>query len=338
MINPSFFKSRQSLGWVVIVFFVTLVSCVSSPKVAPMDSDTSPSLFKIRFQNMLGLRLYQAGCSFQNLGGVERMCQFALQNPADFFFQVGPSFSELLGERETPKERVSKRRALWKVWEIQKIGFYSVDSLDLIPSLKEFQSSHDGSSIALLSSNLVSQAGKSLFTPFLTKEISGKKIVFLSFSEKAQLQKDKAWKVEEIAVSFKNIQKQVEPQADMFYILGSLSSQTRLEISSLTPKPILFFGGALEENNTIHLEALSEKAFNVRSASFGRGFGELAVGKFQKDFWGRGKEVTVGGLDHSFWAYLLEPRELTFNECSKALKTTKPQSLSTEALEIGQSN
>jgi hypothetical protein len=338
MSNQSFIKTHQSLRWVGVAFFLTLVSCVSGPKVNSTESEIPQSIFRIRFQNMLGLKLYQAGCSFQNLGGVERMCQFALQTPADLVFQVGPSFSELLGEKETPKERVSKRRALWKVWEIQQVGFYSVDFLDLIPNLKEFQSSHEGSPISLLSSNLVSKTGKSLFIPFLTKEFLGKKIVFLSFSEKPQLQKDKDWRVEEITVSFKNIQKQVEPQADIFYILGSLSSQTRLEIASLTAKPILFFGGALEENNSTHIESLSEKAFNVRSASFGRGFGDLALGKFQKDFWGRDKEVTLGGLDHSFWAYLLESGELKFNECSKALKTTKPQSLATEALEIKQFN
>ena len=324
------------------VIALAITSCVSTPRdtLSPAFQSQSQtqsqtqSIFKLRFQNMLGLKLYYAGCSFQNLGGVERMCQFAGENPADLVFQVGPSFSELLGDPETAKERESKRNALWKIWKIQKVGFYSVDARDLAPSLTFFKNSHRGSSIALLSSNLLSKKGEFLFEPFLIKEFLGKKIVFLSFSEALEIHKEKSWKVESIEASFKRIKNDIESQADLFYILGSLSHNTRNQISSLTLKPILFLGGALEENNSTSLEPLGSKDFLAKAASFGRGFSEIAIGKYETNFWGKSPQIILGGLDHSFWSYLLEPGDLKFNECSKALETAKPQSLATEALKL----
>ncbi|MBM4303384.1 MAG: hypothetical protein FJ112_03540 [Deltaproteobacteria bacterium] len=330
MINLSFFKSRQSLGWVVIVFFVTLVSCVSSPKVAPMDSDTSPSLFKIRFQNMLGLEMYSAGCSMIADGGVERMCQYSLKNPADLVFQVGPSFSPTQIEPIPSTERQSKRNALWKSWEVQGVKFYSVDAFDLLPSLGEFLESHQGSPILLLSSNLKNEKGEYLFTPSLSFTIKEKRIGILSFSEVRDL--DKKNKVENIATAFSEVTKQMSDKVDVFYILGTLSRASRDAMTPLTSKPILFIGGELKEQNSIDIEKQGT-SFWIKAPDLGRGFGELTVGDFKKDWKGRAPQATIGGLPHSFRSSILKKGKVEFNSCSQILKTTKPQSLETEALE-----
>lgn len=259
------------------------------------------------------------------------MCQFAQNHPADWVFQIGPSFTEMLGDPETVQERESKRRALWKIWEIQKVAFYSVDAIDLNPSLQAFLKTHETSQISLVSSNIVLKNGKLPFQPFWIKEFFGKKIAFLSFSEKPEKQSDASWKVEPLEVAFEKINKEIGSQTDVFYVLGALSPTSRSQISALTSKPILFLGGSLEEDNSTHLEAEGEKDFGARTASFGRGFGELAVGNFETDLWGKPRQAELGGLSHSFWSYLLSPGELVFNECSRILEKTKPQSLPTEA-------
>lgn len=317
---------------------LAIASCVSTPVSNSVTQTSQPSIVKFRFQNMLGLKLYYAGCSFKNLGGVERLCQFAQENPSDLTFQIGPSFSELLAEPETARERESKRNALWKIWEILKVEFYSVDARDLSPSLKAFQKSHLGSQIALLSTNLVSEQNTPLFETYRKKEILGKRIVFLSFSEASESSHGKSWKVEPIQSAFQKVKKEMESQTDIFYVLGALNQSTRSEISSMTSIPVLFLGGAMEENNTIRLEPIAQKDFSARAANFGRGFGEIAVGVYEKDFWGRAPQASLGGLSHSFWSYLLEPVDLKFNQCSKILETTKPQPLPTEALKVKNSN
>lgn len=311
------------------VIALAITSCVSTG--IPPKNPEQKSTVRMRFQNMLGLKLYHAGCSFQNLGGVERMCQYSKHNPADLVFQIGPSFTELLGDNQTFQEIQSKRKALWKIWEIQKVDFYSVDPKDLIPNLKSFLDSHQHSSIQLISTNLIKPNGLYLFTPYISKDIFGKKITLVSFSEASEKQ-SKTWQTEDVVTAFEKIQKQVEGHTDIFYVLGSLSTKSREQISKLARKPVLFLGGGLEENNSVRLDPRGPRDFQARAASFGRGFGEIAVGNFEKDLWGKEPQANLAGLNHSFWSYLLEPQEVKFNECSQVLDTTKPQPLPTEAL------
>lgn len=320
-------------GFGKAVFALSLLIVFACVSINSPNADTSPrTAARLRFQNMLGLKLYHAGCSFQNLGGVERMCQFATNNPADLVFQIGPSFTELLSEIQTSAEVQSKRIALWKVWEAQKVQFYAPDYRDFRPNLNSFLDSHKNSPIQLMSSNLVDSKGDYLFESFLLRDFSNKKVAFLGFSESSLEKTGKHWKVENIGSAFTKIRNQIESKVDIFYVLGSLSQETRKIISKSTERPVVFIGGALDENNTVSFEPVGTKDFVARAASFGRGFGEVAIGSFDVDFWGKKPQAKVSGLDHSFWSYLLEPVDLKFNECSKILNSAKPNRLPTEAV------
>ena len=322
------FLKNLSIGAMTFV----IASCVSLP-TSPQSSFDFPETktVKFRFQNMLGLEIYSAGCSMINDGGVERMCQYSLENPADLVFQVGPSFSPFQIEPISITERQSKRNALWKAWEVQGVKFYSVDAFDLTPSVPDFMQSHEGSTIRLLSSNLKKAGGEYLFEPMLRFKVASKSIGVLSFTEPDKKIANGDWKVESPVSVFKALAAG-ESQSDLYYVLGSLSKTTQEAISQLTSKPILFLGGELKEQNSIEVEKRG-KYFFVKAPDLGRGFGELAVGKFEKDVWGRTPQANLGGLDHSFRAKILKKGDLQFNPCSEILKTTKPQSLSTEALE-----
>ena len=313
------------------VIALAITSCVSLP--TPKFSLQNKNIFKLRFQNMLALELYSAGCSILSYGGVEKMCEFALQNPADLVFQIGPSFSTVFFEKSTRDELQSRRTALWKVWEVQKVGFYSVDALDLQPSLADFKEAYANRSILLLSSNLKTKdLSQYLFTPYLKLDINGTKVGILAFSENSNRLQEKEWNIESIDLSFQKIGQELTADVDLFYVLGSISKSAREEIVLRSQRPVLFLGGELSERNTTHIMAENAKYFFAKTPDLGRGFGEITVGHFEKDLLGKTEQQVIGGMDHSFRASLLDAIPTTSNRCSQILKTEEPQSLTTEAL------
>jgi len=306
---------------------LAIPSCVSNQPKTLYSSESSPK--KIRFQNSLALKLYYAGCSTRNYGGVERMCQYSEQNPADLVFQIGPSFSTVLYEDTSPEEIKSKRNSLWKIFELEKVRFYSVDALDLEPSLTLFTESHRGSDVLLISSNL-KKGNNHLFEPYLIYEIYGKKIGFVSLTSTSSKATDKSFKVESQEESFKWVSEKINSQIDIFYVLGSVGPAMRKRISLLSMKPILFVGGETMENNTTKLLAEGGRDFFAKAPDFGQGFGEILVARTGKEFKSMTSSV-IGGVFHSFKAQILKEVPLKFNACSEALKLAQPQSLPTEA-------
>ena len=262
------------------VVAIAITSCVSTPSPTESNLDLPvKSVVKLRFQNMLGLEMYSAGCSMIADGGVERMCQYSLKNPADLVFQVGPSFSPTQSEPISGAERQSKRNALWKSWEVQRVKFYSVDAFDLLPSIEEFLEAHQESKILLLSSNLKNEKGEYLFNPSFQFTVEKKRIKILSFSEPREL--NEKIKVEDISTAFSEITKKQTDEIAAYYVFGTLSKTSREAITALTPKPILFVGGELKEQNSIDIEKQGN-SFWIKAPDFGRGFGELTVGYFKK--------------------------------------------------------
>ena len=237
------------------VIALAITSCVSNQSKT-LDSSES-SLKKIRFQNSLALKLYYAGCSTRNYGGVER---------------IGPSFSTVLYEDTSPEEIKSKRNSLWKIFELEKVRFYSVDALDLEPSPELFRESHRGSDVLLISSNL-KNGNNHLFEPYLIYEIYGKKIGFVSFTSTNSKATDKSFKVQSQEESFKWVSEKINSQIDVFYVLGSVGPAMRKRISSLSMKPILFLGGEIMENNTTKLLSEGGRDFFAKAPDFGQGFG-----------------------------------------------------------------
>ncbi len=318
------------LGMIV----VAITSCVSTPIRESFQSLVLPgkSMVRLRFQNMLGLELYSSGCFILNEGGVERMCRYAQGNPADLVFQIGPSFTSLFSESNTRDEIQSQRKALWEIWEIQKVTFYSVDALDLLPSLSDFKEAHSSSSISLLSSNLKTKENVYLFKPYIELDFNGKKIGVLSFSENESASKISDGQVEEILSAFQKVDKKLNARVVLYYVLGSLKKKSREKISKFSQRPVVFLGGDLSETNTVGLVSLTTRDFLVKTPDLGRGFGELAIGHFERDFWGNPYQAYLAGLEHSFRAFILKEPISQLNDCSEVLKTTKPQSLRTEAL------
>jgi hypothetical protein len=306
---------------------LAIPSCISSHPKNLTLSEASPK--KIRFQNSLGLKLYYAGCSTRNYGGVERMCQHSEQNPADLVFQIGPAFSTVLYEDTSPNEIKSKRNALWKVFELEKVKFYSVDALDLEPSLQAFTDSHRGSEVRLLSSNVKTE-GNNLFEPYLIYEVLGKKIGFVSLTRATYQKTDPSFKVQPQDEAFNAVSEIINSQVDIFYVLGNVGPAMRKKISFLSKKPILFLGGDLMENNSTQLLVEGGRDFFAKAPDFGEGFGDIIVSLDVKDF-KPSTSKSIGGLFHSFKAVILKEVPLKFNACSQALQSAQPQALPTEA-------
>jgi len=304
------------------VMAVAITSCVSSP--------STRNQFKLRFQNSLGLNFYYAGCSTRNWGGLERMCQYSDANPADFTFQIGPAFSYLLHEESSPAELKSKRQVLWRVFEVQKVQFYSVDWLDLSPSLKLFEESHQGNSISLVSSN-IKKGDQYLFEPYLIREIAGKKVGIISLSEDSQKKNREGWAVENQEMAFKKISSQLQEKVELFFVVGRVSEGARKRVSELSSKPILFFGGGLMENNTTRLRFEGDRTGFIKSPDFGNGFGELIVTP-EKRIGGISAQSEMAGWALSFSAKLLKPGLVRFNACSQILKSAEPSPFPVEGI------
>jgi len=312
------------------VIALAITSCVSSGTEKSISELNSKLVFKIRFQNSLGLNFYYAGCSTRNLGGLERMCQYSEANPSDLTFQIGPAFSYLLHEESSSTELRSKRKVLWEIFKVQKVQFYSVDWLDLVPSLKLFEESHRGSSISLVSSN-IKKGEQYLFEPYLIKEIAGKKVGIIALSEDSQKKNREGWRVETQEAAFKKISSQIQEKVELFFLVGRVPELMRKRLSEISSKPILFFGGGLMENNTTQLISEGSRVGFIKSPDFGNGFGELVLGRDQ-ELAGASVQSEIAGWFLSFSAKLLKPVPVKFNACSQILKSAEPNSFPVEGI------
>ncbi|MFM8315269.1 MAG: hypothetical protein ACKOA8_13370, partial [Deltaproteobacteria bacterium] len=99
---------------------------------------------------------------------------------------------------------------------------------------------------------------------------------------------------------------------------------SRKEISELSIKPIVFFGGDIMENNTVNLIPSGRRDYQVKSPDFGNGFGELEISSGASRGTPEKKQVNIGGMPHSFKSVLLKSGKLTYNACSRILENSLP--------------
>jgi hypothetical protein len=276
----------------------------------------------IRFQNLLSLQVGQAGCSIMNYGGLERMSRYSKGHPVDLSFQIGPAFSTIFNQSHSPAELREKREQIWKSWVEQGVSFYSVDAVDLRPSLVDFTSLQT-KEISVLSSNLKSESGDWLFKPSLNLEMGGETFVVLSFSE--GMETGAGWKTEGPEAALKELEASFPSNVSAFYVLGSLKAETRKRLLGLFKKPVLFLGGANGERNTTEIISLTNQAFWVKSPDLGRGYSEMIIGKVSEGFSQKQNLKTIGGLSHSFASRILREDSDHSNHCFHSLEKKGPQ-------------
>lgn len=288
----------------------------------------------LRFQNGVSLETTVAGCSIINLGGLDRMCDYARSHPADLVFQVGPALTRMdyLFTPLEPNRIFELRNMLWNEWKRQKVAFYSVSYEDLSPSLSALRALTDGS-IQLVSSNLKHEDGKWLFSPYFLWEFRGRKIAFLSFS---QVAKGPGWVAADLEVAFKEVKAHLPSGVDRYYILSSLPKAELLKLAAFSDKPVLFIGAEIKEPNTERLEALASlvssgatpakapttappvgNSYFIKAADLGRGFGELTLSGDASSQNPENQAVSWGGLFYGYQAYVLNSGPLKHKECGE---------------------
>ncbi|MBI4402912.1 MAG: hypothetical protein HY537_02050 [Deltaproteobacteria bacterium] len=296
----------------VAVFF--LIGCTHQD-VVKSPSEAKP--VKLRFQNMVGLELSTAGCSILDFGGLDRLCEYALERSTDIFFQVGPAFSRIIAPTENVDgDTLRKHRAiLWDEWSRQGVSFYAVSVLDLVPSLVEFESVARNGNIKLISTNLVTpDKARTLFEPYYIVTVGDKPLVFLSFTEPTA--SDAAsWLVEDISISFKKILPALPKETEVYHVTGSLSASTRKKLALLSDKPIIFVGGKLTEQNTVSIVRESANSYWIKCPDLGRGLGEIELvpAKDNKD------GVVLGRFSYGYQAVLLPRRAINSPLCARLI-------------------
>jgi hypothetical protein len=194
-----------------------------------------------------------------------------------------------------------ERKKVWQAWDKQKVSFYSVDALDLIPSLDEFKQSAQKHSIDLLSSNIRSKEGNTYpFKPFLVLKAAGKTVAILSFSEGAP-DNTSSWTLKKAPDSFLEVRNLIPHPVDIIYVLGSLLPETRLALAKISKEPVLFIGGTRLEKNSTALTKIHPNAYWVKSPDYGMGYSEIKIGTSAK--------TSLGGINHSFSSTLLNEDE-----------------------------
>ena len=248
----------------LIAAFLTLVSCTKK----------DPPRFM--FQNGVGLNLESAGCSILDLGGAGRMCERIRTEKPDLFFQVGPAFSFLVPKEASSDERDKGRQALIKVWNASGVKFYSVDSLDLSPSLESFTRITDAKKFSLLSTNIRDRKGAAPFSVYQRFDWNNQAFIFLSFTSPQRPIDSQDWQ----ALTFKEALGELAPflsenPSAQLMILGTLSPSQREELSGLLGRKAYFIGGALEEENSTEWSPFGSGSFWGKAVDLGRGVGTI---------------------------------------------------------------
>lgn len=258
-------------------FFISIVLLIASCKENEIQLKSSRSDLKFLFQNAVALNLSPAGCSILDLGGAGRMCARVTNENPDLVFQVGPAFSPLVPRVELSTEKIIElRKALVQIWNHAGVRFYSVDGLDLVPSLKSFQDSVEKRGFSLLSTNLRTKFGKSPFQSFQIVSWGDQEFIFLGFTSPLQPPEPSGWEsipfqqsLSELTGLFKE-----HPKAHLL-ILGSLPASERQEILNLLKRPAYFIGGSLEEENSTEWLSLGPNYFWGKAVDLGRGMGMI---------------------------------------------------------------
>lgn len=228
------------------------------------------------FQNGVGLNLEAAGCSILDLGGAGRMCERVRTENPDLFFQVGPAFSFLIPKEVSSEKRDLLRQALIKVWNSSGVKLYSVDSLDLSPSLESFLKITESKKFSLLSTNIRDKKGSAPFSLYQKLNWNKHVFIFLSFTGPKEPTESIDWR----AISFKGALNDLgsllsENASAQLLILGSLSPSQREELATALGRKAYFVGGTLEEENSTEWMPISSGSFWAKAVDLGRGIGTI---------------------------------------------------------------